>query len=189
MKTNILIGCLLIVTLWIRAEEVVTIEGNNSFEESSKNRLVDWRVNEALKERLGKIEIVKGEAQEGEQSIFIKTEKDQVYQLYAGLTSASLKSNIEMTIYVKGKGSFYLGIYAYNSENVFLDIVHNKTIKGDFKEWTKFTFTAKLPTKDNYERGEGPATKFRPAILVGEESELSFDSFSGTVTTPDIENK
>lgn len=178
----------LIALLWIVSlcgfqafAETKEIKNNNSFEEVKNDVPENWTINEYFKKnnKLGIIQILSESAQDGKNCLMIKNDATQVFHLIGALVAVTPGDVLRMSAYVKGKGTFRLSIYMYNSENAWLDGLYPQSIKIESSGWEKKDFEIIIPDKEFKDKGK--VAEIRPVIVIDSDSEICLDNFSGQI--------
>ena len=86
---------------------------------------------------------------------------------------------VELTIYVKGKGSFRFGLYHYDQNRKHVGLQTSQDFKVDSPEkWEKFSVRMTLPIEKNYYMD---SCDFLPGLIVFKESDLRIDDMTFTI--------
>lgn len=159
--------------------ETTEIKNNNSFEEVKNDVPVNWTPNQYFKDKnqLGTLQILSTSAQDGENCLMIKNDAQHFFHLYGVPVAAVPGDVIRLSAYVKGSGSFKLGVYMYDSNHKWLDGLYPITIKVECKDWEKKDFEMMLPDKEFGDKGK--VAEIRPVIIIDADSEICLDNFSG----------
>lgn len=157
--------------------EIKEISSNNSFEEINGNVPANWTINNNLK--LGMLQILSESAHDGKNYLMIKNDAKQVFHLYGALIAAAPGDVIRMSIYVKGTGTFRLGIYICNIKNQHIKGIYPEAVKIESSDWQKKDFEITLPREEFKDKGYVAAIS--PVIIVDANSEINLDNFSGQI--------
>lgn len=161
--------------------ETKEINNNNSFEETENGLPNAWAINQVFKgnNTMGTIQVLSESAQDGKNCLMIKNATGQFFHLWGAFIAASPGDVIRMSAYVKGKGTFRLSVYMYNSKNAWLENIYPKSVKIESSDWEKKDFEMTLPDKEFNDKGQ--VAKIRPVIVIDADSEIYLDNFSGQI--------
>ncbi|MFA6102861.1 MAG: hypothetical protein WCV67_07750 [Victivallaceae bacterium] len=153
------------------------ISSNNSFEEIDGNFPANWTINNNLKP--GTLQILSESAQDGKNYLMIKNDAKQVFHLYGALIAAAPGDVIRMSVYVKGTGTFRLGVYICNRKNQHIKGIYPEAVKIESSDWQKKDFEITMPCEEF--KDKGCVAAIRPVIVVDSNSEINLDNFSGQI--------
>lgn len=161
--------------------ETKEISNNNSFEEIENGIPSLWTINTGFKQNngMGTLQIISESAQDGKSCLMIKNEAKQFFHLHGKAIGVDPGAVIKMSAYAKGKGSFSLSVYTYNAKNAFLVSVYSNAVKVDASNWEKKDFELTVPANEFGDKGK--VANICPVIMVGLDSEIYIDNFSGQI--------
>ena len=166
----------------LEIDKVVTVmnTGNDSFEKTDSNSALKWGTNRAFPP-VGKLSIKTGGAHDGNKSLLFVNNEAQTHQLYTEKSYAATGGDVvHMSIFAKGKGSFKLALYAYNSR--MIDCLEPEAVEVNSDKWVKKNFKIVVPGKMYPPYGK--ITKVNIAIIAGKNSNIQLDSLSGYIESP-----
>jgi hypothetical protein len=162
--------------------ETRQIVNNNSFETiNAEGMPTMWVVDEYFKkdDKMGKIEVVSEAAQDGKICLLIKNGSKQVFHLSGNMLPTTAGDVVRMSLYVKGKGKFRLGIYFRNDKKAWLGADYPKPVEVKNAKWDKKFFSVTIPNRDF--NGKGVVAFIEPVIIVDSDSEVFVDNFQGQI--------
>jgi hypothetical protein len=171
-------------TAGIKIDSVKTpiATGNDSFEDIAYGKAAKWGSNTGY-QPLGLLTVKTGDAVNGQKFLEFTNNAGQLHHLYSEQGyNVTGGDKVRLSIYARGKGTFRLALYAYNSSSRWLDCLEPKPVKVDSTAWKKYDFSITVPDKEYASNDK--VKRINIAIIVDSDSKIQLDGFSGFIESP-----